>query len=124
MVVPITGAGIRCPVPWSDWTRKYTQKMKPITNKMASAIHPTTGMKLRMTITIERPPKMISDCDAFHFTSGSSLPTNRNIKPPSQPRTYERIVYILLLLAAAPAPLIGAGCPGGGGGICDMETLL
>src|SRR6266849_3906263 len=62
---------------------------------------------------------------ALYLTSGSSLPTKRKIRlPMGGNKAHARIVNRFLLGPTALAPLVGAGCPGGGGGICDMETLL
>src|SRR5487761_9396 len=63
---------------------------------------------------------------ALYLTSGSSLPTKRKIRlPMGGNKAQARIVYRFLLLPTAlGGPPIGAGCPGGGGGICDMGVLL
>src|SRR5260370_32478639 len=68
---------------------------------------------------------MIVAAAALDLTSGSSLPTKRKIRlPMGGNKAQARIVYRFLLLPTALGPPVGAGCPGGGGGICDMETLL
>src|SRR5260370_4604402 len=68
---------------------------------------------------------MIVAAAALDLTSGSSLPTKRKIRlPMGGNKAQARIVYRFLLLPTALGPPVGTGCPGGGGGICDMETLL
>src|ERR1700686_852658 len=62
----------------------------------------------------------------LYLTSGSSLPTKRKIRlPMGGNKAQARIVYRFLLLPLALGiPPMGAGCPGGGGGICDIGVLL
>src|SRR5712691_5203049 len=75
--------------------------------------------------TTKAPPWMTSAEAALYFTSGSSLPTKRKIRLPiGGSKAHAMIVYRFLLLPIAPVPPVGVGWPGGGGGICDMETLL
>src|SRR6267143_983748 len=75
--------------------------------------------------TTNAPPWITSASAALYLTSGSSLPTKRKIRLPiGGSNAQARIVYRFLLLPTAPDPPGGAGCPGGGGGICDMDTLL
>jgi hypothetical protein len=62
---------------------------------------------------------------ALYLTSASSLPTKRKIRlPMGGNKAQARIVYRFLLLPTALDPPMGAGCPGGGGGICDIGVLL
>src|SRR5713101_6259821 len=75
--------------------------------------------------TTKAPPWITSAEAALYLTSGSSLPTKRKMRLPiGGSKAQARIVYRFLLLPVAPAPPIGVGWPGGGGGICDMGALL
>src|ERR1700687_1653883 len=70
-------------------------------------------------------PWMVIANAALYLRSGASLPTKRKIRlPGGGNRAQARIVYRFLLVPTLLVPLVGVGCPGGGGGICDMETLL
>src|ERR1700704_3934840 len=79
----------------------------------------------RISQTTNAPPWITSACAALYLTSGSSLPTKRKIRLPMGGNNAQaRIVYRFLLLPTALDPPMGAGCPGGGGGICDIGVLL
>src|SRR2546428_3928882 len=68
-------------------------------------------------------PWMTVALAALYLTSASSLPTKRKIRLPiGGNKAHARIVYRFLLPPAAlGVPPMGACCPGGGGGICDIR---
>src|SRR5438094_4572591 len=77
-----------------------------------------------MIQTANAPPWITTACAALFLTSGSSLPTKRNMRLPiGGNRAQARIVYRFLLppTALGEPPPIGAGWLGGGGGICDID---
>src|SRR5487761_372435 len=80
----------------------------------------------KMIQTTRAAPCMTVADAALYLTSASSLPTNRKMMlPMGGNKAQARMVYRFLLLPTAlGVPPIGAGCPGGGGGICDIGVLL